>query len=343
MLDLLLQITNKQIKNLLPPDTYSLYKYLYEYKLDDPQIKTILSGIKQSECSSDIEQILLSLFFMHKVKIENITHRIYLQEYFPKFVFLVEDSTNINYKLILEYYFIVRYNKDPSNINIIFNEYTGCIKKSKNEILLYNNKINTFLINYNTRQKILKESEDTLLINTIIQYLSNFNIECLYELLEDKTVLNKEINKRKMFSKLKYKIVRESLINPCCLINLKIDKKEFYLTLNRATMIYKDLLDINFKKYIEILKIIKYNKKYVLLTEWLKTFIYFGRFDLFKKLYKEIRTKIPKEEKNLYLTLVKFLKDKSLINLQPFIFKCGYIKDSEFSVHSYKDIILRLS
>ncbi|WUR04787.1 uncharacterized protein VNE69_10137 [Vairimorpha necatrix] len=345
MEDLLLQIKNGQIKNLLEEDSYKLYKYLYKYKLKDPRIEIVLEGIKNDESSNDIEKTLVSLFFMKKIKIENIHTRIYLQEYFPRFHFLFIDSEDIKYQMILQFYFLIKKYKiyeTNKKLNNLVAKYISSIRIFKNDLTLYNDKTNTFVLNYNTKQRILKESEDNPLMNCLIPHLSTPVLVDLYDIIEDKSVINLEINNRNLFHYLIDKIVRDTLIDHMNLIDLKVDKKIFYIHLNKSTMIYKKLLERNFKKYLDILKLIKYKKKYVLLVEWLKTFIYFGKFELFKKLYKSLHKKISKEESELFDILRNNLKSKKHFTLVPFLVKCRHYKDSEFCIHSYKDITMKL-
>lgn len=343
LVNLLTQIKNKSINQLLPEDTYNMYKYLYKYKLDDPHVKNLLKGMSNDLKGNILENYLISLFFMTRISVTDIYHRIYLLEYFPLLCYLIEDPKNIQHKLIIQYYLLETSKSEDKNIinELVLEFIKDLVHPEDNKIVLHKKDINSFLIYYNTKSRILIENENTVLINSICKYMTDINIDLLYDVIEDKSIINIEINRRKIFDRLKYKIIRDTLITSYTLINLKVKKKDFYKLLNNYTMAYKDLLEINFKKYLEILKIISYNQKYILLIEWMKTFIYFGRFDLFIKLYKniKIKKKFPKKELDLFSTLCRCIKKK---NFRPFLLKCGYLIDSEFCIYSYKDIIFKL-
>ncbi|KAK6089931.1 hypothetical protein P3W45_001134 [Vairimorpha bombi] len=328
LVNLLTQIKNKSINQFLPEDTYNMYKHLYKYKLEDPHVKTLLKGIEQEVKENILEKYLISLFFMNRISVKDIYHRIYILEYFPLFCHLIEGPENILHKLIIQYYLLETSKSEDKNIiNGLVPEFINDLVNPKdNKIVLFKEDINSFLIYYNTKSKILIENNSTVLINLMCKYMTDLNIELLYDVIEDKSVINIEINRRKIFDRLKHKIIRDTLITSYTLINLKVKKKDFYKILNNYTMVYKDLLEINFKKYLEILKIIPYNQKYILLIEWMKTFIYFGRFDLFIKLYKniKIKKKFPKNELDLFSTLYRCIKKNGNMNLNPFLLKILY-------------------
>ncbi|EQB62357.1 hypothetical protein NAPIS_ORF00072 [Vairimorpha apis BRL 01] len=315
-----------------------------------------------------VNNIILEYYYIYKNKyMEDISKKniyrtskinIFLIEYIkcitnPRWIKNLELYKNtlkkcfIRQKTIEDYKLVNNNNSFDSKVNegIVNNSKKITISKNIFKDLIFNYKtpkkiidnnvdVDKFLLHYNLKAKILMEDSNSILINHCIQFLSDENLKFVYDFLEDKSHINYEINKRKLFIHFIDKIIRDTLISFETLINLEINKKIFFKHLLHECTKNKDNLKAYYKKFFRICKIMKTNKR-IFLIEWLKCFIYYKKFDLYCKVFSHIKQKLNKSDLLLFKLIYKCIKKKTY---KPFIIRMRNLSDSKYCIFSYRDI-----